>query len=70
MTNEGVGETRSLADALKFFVVSVRCENPTVLFRGGLEPLVAVAPEFRRSREQSGDEQGDEHSFVHEVTSP
>lgn len=54
MTNEGVGKTRSLAAALKFFVLNVRCENPTPLFCGGLGALVAVAPEFRPARSLLG----------------
>ena len=54
MTIEGVGETRSLADALSllcFYVCSNALNILLLLFGIGLETLVAVTPEFwpRRS---------------------
>jgi hypothetical protein len=54
MTIEGIGETRSLADALSllcFYVCSNALNILLLLFGIGLETLVAVTPEFwpRRS---------------------
>src|SRR5262245_2600416 len=49
MTIEGVGETRSLADALSLLCFHVRCNALNILpllFGSGLETLVAVTPEF------------------------
>src|SRR5262245_26111683 len=49
MTIEGVGETRSLADALSLLCFHVRSNALNIfplLFGSGLETLVAVAPEF------------------------
>src|SRR5262245_57978920 len=49
MTIEGVGETRSLADALSLLCFHVRPNALNIfplLFGSGLETLVAVAPEF------------------------
>jgi len=57
MTVEGVGETESLADALKLLWLSCRdaaVRKSDVLFRGGLEAFVAVAPEFRPVRSLFG----------------
>src|SRR5262245_1656601 len=49
MTIEGVGETRSLADALSLLCFHVRCNALNILpllFGSGLETFVAVTPEF------------------------